>query len=299
MKRQLLATLIILILSAGWSTANGVEVSSNIRVVDPHGSLETVGMLSVTLRNEEFGKLPAPSGIYYYTLIRIQLTQGVHLVRVGGLTKAQISPANYIPLALEWTYGAPAMPLDDYTIVRLIRFDDHYLDILFTYNMMYGQDSGSPNFSLDKNNAIKFSLGVPAGVVPNRPLATQTNFASYPPQTQFDTTLQCDFSASESDFSTNEFWEVGFSCYYSDAQGTLLGPYGTTFQPARLPLAQTDQTVRAGDVNRDGEVNATDLVDLSNYLAGNEILRLAALFPAPTGVTGMLSNLFYQLTDRA
>jgi len=173
------------------------------------------------------------------------------------------------------------MPLDDYTIVRLIRFDDHFLDILFTYNMQYGEDLGTPLFSLDLNNRIRFSLGWPAGTVPTQRLAMHTNFASYPPGSQLDTTLQCDFSASDSDFSTNEFWEVGISCYHSDAQGSVLAPYGVTFSPARVPLAQTDQTVRAGDVNRDGMVDSTDLVDLSNYLAGNMLLRAAELFPLP------------------
>lgn len=253
--------ILVVMILAGTSTVSAtVQTCSTTPFVNPVGSAEIAGGLRFVFSAPEFGN-PLSSNVTYYVLVRVQLSDGVVLKKIGGRTKDQLTPANYIKVALEKDSGAPVFPLGDNTAVRLIRFDDHYFDILFTKNMY------SSEWAISAHDTVRIAVGMPAGTVPTDAI---NNFGGTSGiGTQANTQFECDFSASDSDFTRSPFWEVGFTVYHSDSSGTVGTVYNSFFDPARIPLAQSQQLALKGDLNYDGLVNATDLDTLANYVSGN------------------------------
>ncbi len=226
---KLLLVLSIVSLFAVWSMAT-VEIQTTTPRVNPNGTSEIVGTFRMIFSAPEFGD-PASSATDYYVLVRVQLSQGVRLVNIGGLTKAEISPTNFLNIALERDSGAPVFSLDP-AAVRLIRFESgtayDYFDLLFTKNMYAG-------WALSVSDRVRVTVGTPEGVTPSD---ASSNLALY---SQVDTRLCCNFAATTQDFQYDDFWRVGMVAFHSDATGLLGATYSVNFQPADPSLAQKGQ----------------------------------------------------------
>lgn len=225
---KLLLVLSIVSLFAVWSMAT-IEIQTTTPRVNPNGTSEIVGTFRMIFSAPEFGD-PASSATDYYVLVRVQLSQSVRLVNIGGLTKAEISPTNFLNIALERDGGAPIFSADP-TAVRLIRFESgtayDYFDLLFTKNMY--------TWSMSLSDRIRVTIGTPDGVTPSD---TTSNLPLY---SQVDTRLCCNFGVTTQDFQYDDFWRVGMVAFHSDTAG-LLGPtYSVNFQPADPSLAQKGQ----------------------------------------------------------
>ncbi|MBP1778921.1 MAG: hypothetical protein H6Q86_4932, partial [candidate division NC10 bacterium] len=186
---KLLLVLSIVSLFAVWSMAT-IEIQTTTPRVNPNGTSEIVGTFRMIFSAPEFGD-PNNTGVTdYYVLVRVQLSQGVRLVNIGGRTKAQISPTNFVPIALEKDAGAPVFPLIDANAVRLIRFESgtayDYFDLLFTKNMY------SPIFALSISDRIRVTLGTPDLVTPSDAVNNFGGAAGV--GTQVDTRLCCNFA---------------------------------------------------------------------------------------------------------
>lgn len=242
---KLFVTLSIISLLAVWSMAT-IEVQTTTPRVDPNGTAEIVGTFRMVFSAPEFGN-PASSDTTFYTLVRIQMSLGVQLVKVGAKTKTQITPANFVPVAWEVDFGAPFVT-KDYSAVRIVRFDTTYLDLLFTKNMF-----SNNGWNLSTVNRLRCTIGTPKCVTPTVAPAFHSfeflpNVGDYwqdcngdlVPESalQQDTRLCCNFAVTTADFVYDDFWRVGMTAYYSDAAANLGATYSVNFQPADPSLAQ-------------------------------------------------------------
>ena len=233
---KLLLVLSIVSLFAVWSMAT-VEIQTTTPRVNPNGTSEIVGTFRMIFSAPEFGDPNNIGATDYYVLVRVQLSQSVRLVNIGGRTKSQISPTNFVPIAWEKDAGAPVFPMMDPNGVRLIRFESgtayDYFDLLFTKNMY------SAIFALSISDRIRITLGTPDGVTPSDAV---NNFGGAGGVgTQDDTRLCCNFAATTQDFQYDDFWRVGMVAFHSDATGILGATYSVNFQPADPSLAQKGQ----------------------------------------------------------
>lgn len=234
MKRHSLSLVLgFMALAAGWAAAT-IEIQSTTPRVNPDGTCEIAGTFRMIFTAPEFGDSNNPGTESFYVLVRVQFSQGVQLVNIGGRSSAQVTPASFIPLALERDAGSPTFPLDDPNIVRIIRFQSgtefDYLDLLFTRNMY------SAGWSLSVNDRLRVTLGTPSGVTPSDPV---NNFGgSAGVGTQADTRLCCNFAATTRDFAFDDFWRVGLVAWQSDVNGEQGATYNVNFQPPDPSLAQ-------------------------------------------------------------
>jgi hypothetical protein len=206
-----------------------IQVSAVTPPVDPNGKAETVGALRFVFDSPEFGDAANPSAEAYYVLIRVWLTEGVELRKIGGRTSQEISPSNYIGIALERNSGTPLFNTADGGAVRLIRFGTNYFDLLFTKNMY------NPGWVLSTADTVRITVGLPGSTVPSDPqnnLGGLTGIGKQP-----NTQLECDFSGSKADFSRSAFWEVGFTVHRASSGGKLMVPYNSCLFPPRIALA--------------------------------------------------------------
>ena len=226
---KLLLVLSIVSLFAVWSMAT-IEIQTTTPRVNPNGTSEIVGTFRMIFSAPEFGD-PASTATDYYVLVRVQLSQGVRLKNIGGLTKAEISPTSFLQIAVERDMGAPVFSLDP-NAVRLIRFESgtayDYFDLLFTKNMYAG-------WALSVSDRVRVTVGTPAGVTPSDATSNLTLYS------QVDTRLCCNFAATTQDFQYDDFWRVGMVAFHSDLNGALGATYSVNFQPADPSLAQKGQ----------------------------------------------------------
>ena len=253
MKLSTIILTAILILGCTYMSYATIEASSSTPTVDPTGAAEPVGMLRLVFSGPEFGDGDIYASTDYFVVVRIHMTDGVKLVSVGGLTSDQVTPSNYIPLAVEADCGVPFFSSDP-SMVRIVRFTSDFLDVLFCKDMY--------SYTINASNRVRISFGLPANTVPT---SNNSNLAL---GEQPSTLLVCDFSQTERDFNTDSFWEVGVTAYHSDYQGNLGASYNAAFSPSRVPLAQVNQA-QVGDLNLDGALNAADLVLMANFLSHN------------------------------
>ena len=161
MKRaRILLVLTAVLLAAAWATAT-IEIQTTTPRVNPDGMCEVAGTFRMIFSAPEFGNPNQAADPAYYVLVRVQLSQGVQLMNIGGRTKPQITPASFIALALEKDSGNPSFPTDDPDAVRIVRFESgtaaDYFDILFTKNMYHA------TWSLSGSDRVRITLGTPAG----------------------------------------------------------------------------------------------------------------------------------------
>jgi hypothetical protein len=222
MKRaRILLVLTAVLLPAAWAMAT-IEIQTTTPRVNPDGTCEVAGTFRMIFSAPEFGDSNNPANPAYYVLVRVQLSQGVQLMNIGGRTKPQVTPAAFIALALEKDSGNPSFPTDDPDAVRIVRFESgtagDYFDILFTKNMYHAA------WSLSGSDRVRVTLGTPAGA------------------TQADTRLCCNFAATTQDFAFDDFWRVGMIAAQSDANGTVGPTYSVNFQPPDPALAQKGES---------------------------------------------------------
>ena len=234
---KLLLVLSIVSLFAVWSMAT-VEIQTTTPRVNPNGTSEIVGTFRMIFSAPEFGD-PNSTATDYYVLVRVQMSQSVRLVNIGGRTKSQISPTNFLQLALERDGGGGPVFSMDPNAVRLIRFESgtayDYFDVLFTKNMF--------TWSISLSDRVRVTLGTPDGVTPSDTLS------NLPLNSQVDTRLCCNFAATTQDFQYDDFWRVGMVAFHSDIAG-LLGPtYSVNFQPADPSLAQKGQPAELCEIS--------------------------------------------------
>ena len=79
---KLLLVLSIVSLFAVWSMAT-IEIQTTTPRVNPNGTSEIVGTFRMIFSAPEFGD-PASTATDYYVLVRVQMSQGVRLVNIGG-----------------------------------------------------------------------------------------------------------------------------------------------------------------------------------------------------------------------
>jgi hypothetical protein len=241
---KLLLVLSIISLFAVWSMAT-VEIQTTTPRVNPNGSSEIVGTFRMVFSAPEFGDPNDTANTTYYVLVRVQLSQGVRLVNIGGLTKPEITPVNFVQIAMEKDAGNPTFPQLDPNAVRLIRFESgtayDYFDLLFTKNM-YTADWG-----LSISDRVRITLGTPDGVTPSD---ATNNFGGGPGVgMQHDTRLCCNFAATTADFQYDDFWRVGMVAFHSDINGALGATYSVNFQPSDPSLAQKGQPAELCEIN--------------------------------------------------
>ncbi len=238
MKRaRSLLVLVAVLLPAAWATA-AIEIQTTTPRVDPNGMCEVAGTFRMIFSSPEFGDANHPADPAYYVLVRVQFSQGVQLMNIGGRTQPQVTPASFIALALEKDSGNPSFPTDDPDAVRIIRFESgtaaDYLDLLFTRNMYHAA------WSLSGSDRIRVTLGTPAGATPTDAV---NNFGGASGVgTQTDTRLCCNFAATTQDFAFDDFWRVGMIAAQSDANGTVGPTYSVNFQPPDPALAQKGES---------------------------------------------------------
>ena len=114
---KLLLVLSIVSLFAVWSMAT-IEIQTTTPRVNPNGTSEIVGTFRMIFSAPEFGNPNDIANTTYYVLVRVQMSQGVRLVNIGGLDETEITPVNFVALALEKDAGAPVFPLLDPNAVR-------------------------------------------------------------------------------------------------------------------------------------------------------------------------------------
>lgn len=242
---KLLLVLSIVSLFAVWSMAT-IEIQTTTPRVNPNGSSEIVGTFRMIFSAPEFGNPNDIANTTYYVLVRVQMSQGVRLVNIGGLTETQITPVNFVALALEKDAGAPVFPLLDPYAVRLIRFEAgtafDYFDILFTKNMY-----STTVWNLSISDRVRVTLGTPALVTPSDAVNNFGGAAGV--GTQVDTRLCCNFAATTQDFAFDDFWRVGMVAFNSDVTGALGSTYSVNFQPADPSLAQKGAPQEVCEIN--------------------------------------------------
>jgi hypothetical protein len=234
MKRHSFLLVLALVgLTAAWTMAT-IEIQTTTPRVNPDGTCEIAGTFRMIFTAPEFGDPNNPGEPAYYVLVRVQFSQGVQLMNIGGRTQAQVTPAVFIPLALEKDAGSPAFPMGDPNAVRIIRFQSgteaDFFDLLFTRNMY------SPDWSLSVSDRVRVTLGTPAGVTPSDPVNNLGGAAGV--GTQADTRLCCNFAATTQDFAYDDFWRVGMVAFHSDVNGAEGVTYNVNFQPPDPSLAQ-------------------------------------------------------------
>jgi hypothetical protein len=234
MKRaRILLVLTAVLLPAAWAMAT-IEIQTTTPRVNPDGMCEVAGTFRMIFTAPEFGDPNNAADPAYFVLVRVQLSQGVQLMNIGGRTKPQVTPATFIALALEKDSGNPSFPTDDPDAVRIVRFESgtagDYFDILFTKNMYHA------SWSLSGSDRVRVTLGTPAGATPTDAV---NNFGGAPGVgTQADTRLCCNFAATTQDFAFDDFWRVGMVAWNSNVNGVPGATYSVNFQPPDPALAQ-------------------------------------------------------------
>lgn len=238
MKRARSLLVLAAVLLASASAVATIEIQTTTPRVNPDGPCEVAGTFRMIISAPEFGDPNHAADPAYYVLVRIQFSQGVQLMNIGGRTKPQITPASFIALALEKDSGNPSFPTDDPDAVRIIRFESgtttDYFDILFTKNMYHA------SWSLSGSDRIRVTLGTPAGTTPTDAVNNFGGLAGV--GTQADTRLCCNFAVTTQDFAFSDFWRVGMIAVQSDASGTIGPTYNVNFQPPDPALAQKGES---------------------------------------------------------
>jgi hypothetical protein len=238
MKRARFLLVLAAVLLPATAAMATIEIQTTTPRVNPDGMCEVAGTFRMIFSAPEFGNPNQAADPAYYVLVRVQFSQGVQLMNIGGRTKSQVSPASFIALALEKDSGSPSFPTDDPDAVRIVRFESgtaaDYFDILFTKNMYHAA------WSLSGSDRIRVTLGTPAGATPTDAF---NNFGGAPGVgTQADTRLCCNFAATSQDFAFDDFWRVGMIAAQSDASGTVGPTYSVNFQPPDPALAQKGES---------------------------------------------------------